>query len=728
MKKRLQDFLRRAVWRLAHRLHHIDFAWVLPGLARLPLAWGYALAEVRGRANAWLGRDWRSMALGFRHIRQQSLAAYALLAPKASADTLRQWCAQRFVAEARDEFEACLLAGGRVEALQCRHEGGGTATAGPLPPQRTRGLVLLTPHFDSFVLGIAFAARGGATVHAMASAITQDPRVDPAVQKHFDAKYRGLERYLHGGRVLNMEEGLRPFYRLLEKQETLVMLADSPVLSAGAPMEVDFLGQRRQLAGGALRLAQQSGSDLGGFVCRMERPGHYVMQWCEPGPADDPQTLRRIYAMFSKSITNQPGLWWAADLLTHMPIVPPSLAPAVPAPPAPDYAVLMLENSALQGSAELAFGIARLQHLWPGAHAQAPSWRSCDAQSAPTLSALCEQLQVPYLLVLTDPALLGEPTLPAQLAAALQDQGLVCAVAHDARDAHGQWTPDYNTQVDFERYVARRASLPLHADTPSSTLAARSPKAYMLRLDRLANHPALASNAWDQMPQALGAATVMAPRAYVHSYAQYQQGERAEMLALLPTGLQRLLDVGGGEGGFAQAFIAQRAGTAVVLEPAPQAAQAARNRGLDVLECGLESLDHSHYGSFDAVSFLDVLEHLADPLNALQTAHKLLRPGGVLLLSVPNMGHWSVLRDLAMGRFDYLPVGVLCVTHLRFFTEHSLRALLAQAGFDVIEVHRHGPGVSADLETAVRAMQAAGIACDRDSLATLALHVVAHAN
>lgn len=321
MKARVGQFLRRALWRVAHWGHHIDFSWVLPTMARLPLPWAYALAAWRGRFNAWTGRDWRSMALGFRHIRQQSMAGYALFAPNTSARTLRRWCAQRFVTEARDEFEACLLAGGRVDRLHCRHEGSDAAVAGPVAPKRARGLVLLTPHFDSFVLGIAFAARDGATIHAMASAVTQDPRVDKAVQAHFHAKYRGLERYLHGGKVRNMEEGLRPFYRLLEQNETLVVLADSPVLPSGVAMHVDFLGQRRQLAGGPLRLAQQSRSDLGGFLCRMERPGHYVMQWCEPGPADDPNTLRRIYDMFSQSIAERPGLWWAADLLTQMPIV-----------------------------------------------------------------------------------------------------------------------------------------------------------------------------------------------------------------------------------------------------------------------------------------------------------------------------------------------------------------------------------------------------------------------
>jgi lauroyl/myristoyl acyltransferase len=62
-----------------------------------------------------------------------------------------------------------------------------------------------------------------------------------------------------------MENGLRPFYRMLAAKETLVVLGDAPKLPHGAAMTVGFLGGQRELAGGALRLAQRSGSDLGGL-------------------------------------------------------------------------------------------------------------------------------------------------------------------------------------------------------------------------------------------------------------------------------------------------------------------------------------------------------------------------------------------------------------------------------------------------------------------------------
>lgn len=324
MKHRLLRHGRALLWQLARWLHRLDYAWFLPRLARLPRPVAFALSAWRGRFNAALGRDWRSMALRTRHIQRQSLKAYALLAPTSSAKQRAQWCAQRFATEARDELEAQWVAAGRLHELHYQ-------IAPPqwlaLCRQRQRGLVLLTPHFDSFYVGIALLAQAtGARVHSMSSAVSRDPRVDSAVSRHFDTKYRGLERYLNGGQVLDMEQGLRPFYRMLEAHDILVVLADAPVLPQGAALTVDFLGARRRLAGGAWRLAQRTGSDVGGFVCRHLGGGRYTVELCVMGPSSDDHTLARIYEFFSARISADPGRWWAADLLEHMPVVPDNLA------------------------------------------------------------------------------------------------------------------------------------------------------------------------------------------------------------------------------------------------------------------------------------------------------------------------------------------------------------------------------------------------------------------
>ena len=714
------------IWRLVRIAHRADFRWFLPWLGKLPLPLAFTLSGWRGRLNAASGRDWRSVALGFRHIRRQSLLAYEEFA--GTAGQRQQWCRQRFETESRDEFEAQLLAARRLDELNCTF----------VPPDltglcanRTRGLVLLTPHFDSFYLGIAFLAQAsGGRINSMSSAVSHDPRVEPAVSRHFEEKYRSLEHYLNGGKVPDIEDGMRPFYRMLERKETLVVLGDAPVLPNGAELSVNFLGARRLLAGGALRLAEKTGSDIGGFVCRMERPGHYVVEWCEPGPAGDPKTLQRVYDLFNQAIAAAPGRWWGADLLPNMPAIPP------PAPvpemtettenTPPDYAVMLINNSALSGSDELAYGLRLLQRQWRGSTSQPANWSVYTRETAPAPAILLPAVQARYLLVLLSPALLGTATLPQELADALRAGNAFCALAEENRFTQGEWTPDYSTLLDFERYVSRRRALPCLL--PHAGRAHAQPKTYMLDLDRLKNLPELVQMTWDELPSALGSHTMLAARAYVHSYADYQQGARPEMLELLPPDVTRLLDVGGGEGGFARSFAMQRQGEVVLVEPGPVAAQRARESGLQVIEGGIENVDAVQCGLFQAVSFLDVLEHMTDPLAALQSARKLLTPGGVLLLSVPNVGYWPVVRDLMLGRFDYLPVGILCTTHLRFFTADSVTQLLQDAGFELVRLRRHGPPKSEEFARFVQASTSAGLNCDQENLATESLHVVARAH
>ncbi len=305
----------RAFGGLAQLIHAADYGVLLPLLARLPLAAGYAMSAWRGWLNGRAGRDWRSVALGSRHVARQSAAGYRMLNPKADEETVRAWVRARFAAESREEFEGRLMAAGRAGELR-RSVGPENFLRACLA--RERGLLLLTPHFDSFTLGVAFLGLAGVKVNLMSSAITNDSRVTPSVRRHFFRKYRGMERFMNGGRVLDQEAGLRPFYRMLERKESVVILADAPAVSRNATVAPHFLGARRLLAGGGMRMAQRTGSDIGAFVCRYAGPGRYRL---EGGPilrAEDPAAPDAVYGFLSGAILESPGRWWAADLLPAM--------------------------------------------------------------------------------------------------------------------------------------------------------------------------------------------------------------------------------------------------------------------------------------------------------------------------------------------------------------------------------------------------------------------------
>ncbi|MCP4657713.1 MAG: class I SAM-dependent methyltransferase, partial [bacterium] len=91
-------------------------------------------------------------------------------------------------------------------------------------------------------------------------------------------------------------------------------------------------------------------------------------------------------------------------------------------------------------------------------------------------------------------------------------------------------------------------------------------------------------------------------------------------------------------------------------------------------------------GQYDAIVATELFEHLRYPEQFLARMKSLLRPGGRIVLSVPNVGHYSVVEDLLAGRWDYLPIGLLCYTHFRFFTRSTLEDWIARADFSSWEI------------------------------------------
>lgn len=80
---------------------------------------------------------------------------------------------------------------------------------------------------------------------------------------------------------------------------------------------------------------------------------------------------------------------------------------------------------------------------------------------------------------------------------------------------------------------------------------------------------------------------------------------------------------------------------------------------------------------FSLILCLDVLEHMPDPFTFLGQAVELLEPGGHILISLPNIAHWSVRIPLLFGQFQYQNRGLLDRTHLQFFTRKRALELVA---------------------------------------------------
>ena len=143
-----------------------------------------------------------------------------------------------------------------------------------------------------------------------------------------------------------------------------------------------------------------------------------------------------------------------------------------------------------------------------------------------------------------------------------------------------------------------------------------------------------------------------------------------------------LLDVGCGRGDLGAALVSQGWRVAGV-DPSAGAVAFARARGVDAQTGTLETVDYDEQ-SFDAVVMRHSLEHVPDPVADLKRIHRLLKPGGLLVVSLPNFDSWERRRFGSAWFHLDLP------RHRTHFGPRSLRLALEKSGFDVITTKTAG--------------------------------------
>lgn len=169
----------------------------------------------------------------------------------------------------------------------------------------------------------------------------------------------------------------------------------------------------------------------------------------------------------------------------------------------------------------------------------------------------------------------------------------------------------------------------------------------------------------------------------------YHSNVRTDIVPLVPQA-ERLLDVGGGTGE-----------TARYLKEIGRVAQAGvmdavvdkHSDGLDFwssanLNDG-SAVDRflEEQGALDVILLLDVVEHLLDPWAIVAVLSRHLKPGGVMIASIPNIRYYSVVRDLVFrNRWRYADSGLLDRTHLRFFVQDTAIELMTAPGLTLQSV------------------------------------------
>lgn len=174
----------------------------------------------------------------------------------------------------------------------------------------------------------------------------------------------------------------------------------------------------------------------------------------------------------------------------------------------------------------------------------------------------------------------------------------------------------------------------------------------------------------------------------------YYRNLRPEMTRFLPPRYEKVLEVGCGEGAFTDNL---KPGCEVWgVERDERASKIAATRMKVVLLGDYDEVSKDLPDeNFDLVICNDVIEHMADHDAFLLSVKRKLKPGGHLVASVPNVRFWENLRDLLCRKdWRYQEAGILDRTHLRFFTERSIRRALETRGFVIEELEGINPPAS----------------------------------
>lgn len=157
----------------------------------------------------------------------------------------------------------------------------------------------------------------------------------------------------------------------------------------------------------------------------------------------------------------------------------------------------------------------------------------------------------------------------------------------------------------------------------------------------------------------------------------------------------RCLDLGCGNGRTSGLWLTAHASEYIGVDISSTGVAKALEAGLDARTIDDAAQLPFPDASFDFVACIEVLEHLFRPDEAAHEAARVLVPGGVMVVTVPNVCYWRRRTDSLLGRWN--PYGddrsveePWRDPHIRFFTASALRRMLLGCGFDQVRIGGHG--------------------------------------
>lgn len=170
----------------------------------------------------------------------------------------------------------------------------------------------------------------------------------------------------------------------------------------------------------------------------------------------------------------------------------------------------------------------------------------------------------------------------------------------------------------------------------------------------------------------------------------YYDVNRSDLVDLLPSINGSYLEIGCGSGSTLEYIKSKGASYVAGIDINKDAITTAKNRGLDFAEVvNIEEAELPFSKEFfDCIICADVIEHLYNPWNILKNLALYLKQGGYVLLSIPNIKHYTILKDLILNDdWRYTELGILDSSHIRFFTFKEINKLINYANLRIITVH-----------------------------------------
>jgi 2-polyprenyl-3-methyl-5-hydroxy-6-metoxy-1,4-benzoquinol methylase len=154
-------------------------------------------------------------------------------------------------------------------------------------------------------------------------------------------------------------------------------------------------------------------------------------------------------------------------------------------------------------------------------------------------------------------------------------------------------------------------------------------------------------------------------------------------LELIGTG-HEVLDVGAFDGQFS-ARIKERGNRVTALDVSAEALERAKLRGVDIVQADLATTWPFENCSFDVVFAGEIIEHLVDTDAFLTESRRVVRRGGRLVITTPNLASLGRRILLALGRNPYIDTALRTdqAGHVRYFVRSSLKTLLEENGFRI---------------------------------------------